>query len=40
MLRPDFMLINIYNYFGMLRRRGPLVVWKSMVAGIRAHKAK
>jgi len=40
MLRPSFILLNVYNYLSMLRRRGPLFVWRSLVAGLKVHLAR
>lgn len=40
MLRPSFILLNVYNYFSMLRRRGPLFVWHSLVSGLKVHLAR
>lgn len=40
MLRPSFILLNVYNYFSMLRRRGPLFVLRSLVAGLKVHLAR
>ena len=37
MLHPRFVLLNIYNYASLLKRRGPAFVWRSLVAGVRAH---
>ena len=36
MLRPSFVLNNLYNYLSMLRRRGPLFVLRSIIAGLKA----
>lgn len=36
MLCPGFVLNNLYNYLSMLRRRGPLFVFRSLIAGLRA----
>ena len=38
MLRPAFIFFVIYNYCALLTRRGPLFVWRSLVAGVKAHR--
>ena len=38
MLRPSFLLFNIYNYATLLKRRGPVFVWRSLVAGLKVHR--
>jgi hypothetical protein len=38
MLRPAFIALAIYNYCAMLKRRGLRFVWRSLVAGIKAHR--
>jgi poly-gamma-glutamate synthesis protein (capsule biosynthesis protein) len=36
MLRPSFILINIHSYSSMLRRRGPVFAFRSLIAGVMA----
>jgi hypothetical protein len=38
MLGPAFIALAIYNYCAMLKRRGLRFVWRSVVAGIKAHR--
>jgi poly-gamma-glutamate capsule biosynthesis protein CapA/YwtB (metallophosphatase superfamily) len=37
MLHPGFLLLTFSNYAAMLQRHGPVFVWRSIVAGLKAH---
>lgn len=40
MLHPAFVMVNLWNYVSMARRRGPRYVWRSLLAGLKVHLAR